>query len=103
MSNIESFFSSYLKGVKERGDQGIPPLPFDKEQTLALCEALQTEKLDPEALIKPGLKDTVLVPGQSSLEIIAYMDNPGRWMAHCHILEHAELGMMSEIAVTPRD
>jgi aconitate hydratase 2/2-methylisocitrate dehydratase len=59
MSNIESFFSSYLKGVKERGDQGIPPLPLDKEQTLTLCEALQTEKLDPEALVKPGLKDTV--------------------------------------------
>jgi hypothetical protein len=31
------------------------------------------------------------------------MDNPGRWMAHCHILEHAELGMMSELVVTPKD
>ncbi|MFT4702704.1 MAG: FtsP/CotA-like multicopper oxidase with cupredoxin domain [Bradymonadia bacterium] len=51
---------------------------------------------------QPGLKDTVLLPGLSELEIIAYFDNPGRWMAHCHILEHAELGMMSEIVVTPR-
>ena len=50
---------------------------------------------------QPGLKDTVLVPGMSTVEIVAYMDNPGRWMAHCHILEHAELGMMSEIVVTP--
>ena len=48
---------------------------------------------------QPGLKDTVLVPGQSTVEIIAYMDNPGRWMAHCHILEHAALGMMAEILV----
>jgi FtsP/CotA-like multicopper oxidase with cupredoxin domain len=24
-----------------------------------------------------------------------------RWMAHCHILEHAKLGMMIEIIVTP--
>ncbi|MEY3011644.1 MAG: hypothetical protein RIT45_379 [Pseudomonadota bacterium] len=50
---------------------------------------------------EPGLKDTVLVPGMSKVKIRAYFDNPGRWMAHCHILEHAELGMMSEIVVTP--
>jgi FtsP/CotA-like multicopper oxidase with cupredoxin domain len=47
----------------------------------------------------PGLKDTVLLPGLEELEIIAYMDNPGRWMVHCHILEHAQLGMMAEIVV----
>ena len=52
---------------------------------------------------QPGLKDTVLIPGGSNIEVIAYMDNPGRWMAHCHILEHAELGMMSEIVVTPAE
>jgi FtsP/CotA-like multicopper oxidase with cupredoxin domain len=51
---------------------------------------------------EPGLKDTVLVPGRSTVEIVAYLDNPGRWMAHCHILEHVELGMMSEIVVEPR-
>ncbi|MEQ9495700.1 MAG: multicopper oxidase family protein [Deltaproteobacteria bacterium] len=51
---------------------------------------------------QPGLKDTVLVPGLEEVEIVAYFDNPGRWMAHCHILEHAELGMMSEIVVEPK-
>ncbi|MFZ5469793.1 MAG: multicopper oxidase family protein, partial [Myxococcota bacterium] len=51
--------------------------------------------------VPPGLKDTVLVPGLSTVEIEAYMDNPGRWMAHCHILEHAELGMMAELVVEP--
>jgi FtsP/CotA-like multicopper oxidase with cupredoxin domain len=50
---------------------------------------------------EPGLKDTVLVPGMESVEIVAFFDNPGRWMAHCHILEHAELGMMTEIVVMP--
>ena len=49
----------------------------------------------------PGLHDTVLVPGLETIEIVAYLDNPGRWMAHCHILEHAELGMMAEIQVDP--
>lgn len=48
---------------------------------------------------RPGLRDTVLVPGRTTIEIIAYLDNPGQWMAHCHILEHAELGMMSEIVI----
>ena len=48
---------------------------------------------------QPGRKDTVLIPGQSTVEVIAYMDNPGSWMAHCHILEHAELGMMSHFLV----
>ncbi|MCZ7687411.1 MAG: multicopper oxidase domain-containing protein [Sandaracinaceae bacterium] len=51
----------------------------------------------------PGLHDTVLVPGLTTLEIVAYLDNPGRWMAHCHILEHAELGMMAEIVVGDRE
>jgi FtsP/CotA-like multicopper oxidase with cupredoxin domain len=50
---------------------------------------------------EPGLKDTVLVPGLESVTVRAYLDNPGHWMAHCHILEHAELGMMAEIEVTP--
>lgn len=50
-----------------------------------------------------GLKDTVLVPGNATVEIEAYFDNPGRWMAHCHILEHAALGMMGEIVVTPAE
>jgi len=47
----------------------------------------------------PGLRDTVLLPGMSEVEVIAYFDNPGNWLAHCHILEHAALGMVSEIIV----
>ncbi|MCB9540046.1 MAG: multicopper oxidase family protein [Myxococcales bacterium] len=50
---------------------------------------------------QPGLKDTVLVPGLSTVRVKAYLDNPGQWMAHCHILEHAELGMMAEFVVEP--
>jgi FtsP/CotA-like multicopper oxidase with cupredoxin domain len=48
---------------------------------------------------EPGLKDTALIPPYSSVDVVAYLDNEGRWMAHCHILEHAELGMMAEIVV----
>jgi len=49
---------------------------------------------------EPGLKDTVLLPGLETVEILTHLDNPGRWMAHCHILEHAELGMMAEFFVS---
>lgn len=56
------------------------------------------EILDPK---QPGLKDVVLVPPSGTVKIRAFIDNPGHWMAHCHILEHAEMGMMAEIYVTP--
>ena len=28
--------------------------------------------------------------------------NPGRWMAHCHIAEHNQTGMMFNFDVAPR-
>jgi FtsP/CotA-like multicopper oxidase with cupredoxin domain len=31
--------------------------------------------------------------------IASDFSNPGMWMAHCHILEHAALGMMSFVDV----
>ena len=48
-----------------------------------------------------GWKDTVNVPRGSTVEIAARFDNPGLWMFHCHILEHAERGMMSILQVGP--
>ncbi|MCU0659571.1 MAG: multicopper oxidase family protein [Polyangiaceae bacterium] len=44
-------------------------------------------------------KDTILLPAKQSLRLISRFDEPGMWMYHCHILEHAELGMMGEIHV----
>ncbi|MEK7557531.1 MAG: multicopper oxidase family protein [Patescibacteria group bacterium] len=39
-------------------------------------------------------KDTVLVKNGDTVEILVDMSNPGDWMAHCHISEHLEDGMM---------
>ena len=39
-------------------------------------------------------KDTVLIRGGEVVDILFEVTNPGRWMAHCHIAEHAENGMM---------
>jgi FtsP/CotA-like multicopper oxidase with cupredoxin domain len=45
-------------------------------------------------------KDTVNIPGESTVRI-AWMpdDRPGRWMYHCHILEHHAAGMMASFEV----
>ncbi len=48
-----------------------------------------------------GWKDTLNVPQKSMLEFVVRFDAPGRWMYHCHILEHAERGMMGELEVAP--
>ena len=35
------------------------------------------------------------------VDILLDVTNPGRWMAHCHIAEHHESGMMFSFDVTP--
>ena len=47
-------------------------------------------------------KDTVLVPGGSTIDIVLDPSNPGEWMAHCHIAEHLTSGMMIGFTVTPK-
>ncbi|MEZ4318151.1 MAG: multicopper oxidase family protein [Myxococcota bacterium] len=49
----------------------------------------------------PGPLDTIHVGGDDELELFTMFDNPGLWLGHCHILEHAELGMMTSFDVTP--
>ncbi|MCC7066433.1 MAG: multicopper oxidase family protein [Planctomycetes bacterium] len=49
----------------------------------------------------PPKKDTVLIrpngqPGSSATVQIS-MDNPGRWLLHCHNMEHMATGMMTAI------
>jgi FtsP/CotA-like multicopper oxidase with cupredoxin domain len=39
-------------------------------------------------------KDTVLVRAGQTVDIMLDVSNPGLWMAHCHIAEHAQSGMM---------
>lgn len=44
-------------------------------------------------------KDTVLVPAGDTVNILLDPSNPGTWMAHCHISEHLEAGMMMKFEV----
>lgn len=45
-------------------------------------------------------KDTVSVPPGGSVDVAITFDQPGTWMAHCHILDHEDGGMMTTINVT---
>src|ERR671911_366284 len=46
--------------------------------------------------VEPNLvwKDTVLVRTGETVDVLLDVTNPGLWMAHCHIAEHHESGMM---------
>jgi FtsP/CotA-like multicopper oxidase with cupredoxin domain len=44
-------------------------------------------------------KDTVLLRAGETVDILLCLTNPGLWMAHCHIAEHTESGMMFSFRV----
>ncbi|MEN9681297.1 MAG: hypothetical protein RLZZ627_1190 [Pseudomonadota bacterium] len=53
-----------------------------------------------EGLITSGFKDTVLLmPGEKIRLIKPFEDFRGRFMYHCHNLEHEDLGMMREFEI----
>jgi FtsP/CotA-like multicopper oxidase with cupredoxin domain len=55
-----------------------------------------------DGVVEPNLvwKDTVLVRTGEVVDIVLDVTNVGRWMAHCHIAEHHESGMMFSFDVT---
>ena len=59
--------------------------------------------LSRDGAVEPNLvwKDTVLVPTGQTVDILLDVTHPGVWMAHCHIAEHHESGMMLRFHVDP--
>jgi FtsP/CotA-like multicopper oxidase with cupredoxin domain len=57
-----------------------------------------------DAQPEPNLvwKDTVLVRTGQVVDILFDVSNPGLWMAHCHIAEHMQSGMMFSFNVARR-
>jgi FtsP/CotA-like multicopper oxidase with cupredoxin domain len=52
--------------------------------------------------VVPEWKDTVDVPTKSEIKIaVKFDERPGMWMYHCHILDHADAGMMGHLHVMP--
>ena len=48
-------------------------------------------------------KDTVLVRADETVDILLDITNPGLWMAHCHIAEHNQAGMMFSFPVADKE
>ncbi len=64
----------------------------------------QFQVLDRNGVREPFLawKDMLNIPRHSSARIIVrYDDYPGKWMFHCHILDHEDHGMMGVLEVKP--
>lgn len=62
----------------------------------------QFQVLDRNGVPEPYVswKDTVNVPKHSKVRIVVrFEDHPGRWMFHCHILDHEDMGMMGILEV----
>jgi FtsP/CotA-like multicopper oxidase with cupredoxin domain len=55
-----------------------------------------------DGVAEPNLvwKDTVLVRAGETVDILLDVTNPGLWMAHCHIAEHNQSGMMFSFPVS---
>jgi FtsP/CotA-like multicopper oxidase with cupredoxin domain len=55
--------------------------------------------------VEPNLvwTDTVLVRTGEIVDLLLDVTHPGRWMAHCHIAEHHESGMMLNFDVAPAE
>ncbi len=53
--------------------------------------------------VDPGVvawRDSINIPAEKTVKFrVRLEDNAGTWMFHCHILEHAERGMMGELEV----
>ncbi len=62
-------------------------------------QAIDTDGVAPE---HQGNKDTVNIPRASTVRLAVEYDALGTWMYHCHILEHAERGMMGALEVVGR-
>jgi FtsP/CotA-like multicopper oxidase with cupredoxin domain len=64
------------------------------------------QPLDPvtgAALPSAEWRDTYNVPKNESVKfVVKYDDRPGMWMFHCHVLDHADGGMMGMLMLAPK-
>ena len=60
----------------------------------------QVLEIDGKAAAYKAWKDTLNLPPRAKAKIAWMPDNrPGRWMYHCHLIEHHAAGMMANFEV----
>lgn len=101
-----------LAGLSTSGHEGPPLFRVKQGQTVVLT--LPNRTAFPHAMHvhghhfrvldgagwKPYWLDTMLVDSDRTERIAFVADNPGKWMIHCHMLEHQETGMATWFEVT---
>ena len=56
----------------------------------------------PPPAAEAGLKDTVIIgPGQTVRVQATFGDYTGRYMYHCHMIDHSSAGMMGQLEIVP--
>ena len=50
--------------------------------------------------IEPFFTDTILLEKNERAQIAFVADNPGKWMYHCHVIEHMKTGLMGYITIS---
>ena len=94
--------------VDERGRLGATEI-WQVENVVGMdhpfhLHGFQFQVLDRNGVPEPFVawKDMVNVRKHESVRfVVRYDDYPGRWMYHCHILDHEDHGMMGILEVTP--
>jgi FtsP/CotA-like multicopper oxidase with cupredoxin domain len=86
-----------LRLVNEMGSDHPMPHPFHVHGAGRFVILARDDVVEPNLV----WKDTVLVRTGETVDILLDVTNPGRWMAHCHIAEHHESGMMFSFNVAP--
>ncbi len=61
-----------------------------------IFSVLSSDKRD----ITPYESDTILLEKNERARIAFVADNPGRWMFHCHVIEHMKTGLMGYITIS---
>jgi FtsP/CotA-like multicopper oxidase with cupredoxin domain len=86
-----------IRLVNEMGSDHPMPHPFH------VHGAGRFIVLSKDGVVEPSLvwKDTVLLLAGQTVDILLDVTNPGLWMAHCHIAEHNQSGMMFSFEVAP--
>jgi FtsP/CotA-like multicopper oxidase with cupredoxin domain len=77
----------------------VPPIPHNMHLHGVHFQVLERDG-QPPAGHETGWKDTVLVMPASTVRIKVKFDNyEGRYLYHCHLLDHSAMGMMAQMEI----
>lgn len=79
---------------KNEDTMGLHPMDHPIHLHGAYFQVVSIDGMAPE---RETWKDTVSVPAGGYVDIAFVMQNPGKWMLHCHIIDHEDNGMMTII------